>query len=374
MRIAFDHQAFCRRPYTGISRYYSQLITQLTMIPTVQARLFAPLHVNALLKTTPVPGWSGRGWLTHPRLLRPSIRAVSGWLARRALRHWQPDLVHETYYSTRASAPDGIPTVLTVFDCIHERYPHQFPWYDRLLTIKQRAIQRADHLICISEATRHDLLQFYPVSPEQITVIYLGVDQSTPPIKPSSHNAVSTASKLILFVGERGGYKNFVTLVQAFAQSSWLRHACQLVCFGGGPFTTAEHRLFKTLQLTPAQICQVHGSDQQLNDYYAQASVFVYPSYHEGFGLPLLEAMRCGCPVIASRSGAIPEVVADAACLFEPHDGEALMTLLETILRDTQLRQQLRQRGYQRMRAFHWRQCAQQTLNVYRHVIASLHS
>ncbi|MBB1073982.1 glycosyltransferase family 4 protein [Rhodoferax sp. 4810] len=374
MRIAYDHQAFCRRPYTGISRYYTRLFAQLPLTGDDHAQLFAPLHVNALLAAMdddlPVNKSITAHWYRrHPRLMRPFIRHISGQLARRAIAQWRPDVVHETYYSHQSSAPPGVPIVLTVFDLIHERYPHLFPWYDRVLIAKRHAIARATHIICISDVTRRDLLTYYPRNPDDVTVIHLGVDPAPPRSIPFSQLPPQLLKHIsrpfFLFVGERGGYKNFAEFIRAFAASHPLKHDLQIICGGGGAFSPDEQRQLQQLGVAKF-VKQFNGDDALLHMLYAHATALIYPSWYEGFGLPLLEAMQHGCPVIASNAAALPEVAGAAAWLISPHDTEAWTAALETVAQSEAVRTQLRTAGFARVAEFSWDCCAAATLKQYR--------
>ena len=217
--------------------------------------------------------------------------------------------------------------VLTIYDLIHERYPNSFINSVGTTRPKKIAANRADHVICISESTRRDLVEYCGVPEERTSVIYLGVD-------PNFGQVINTTERLnprpfLLYVGARGGYKNFNGLVKAFAKSERLRQEFDLLCFGGGAISSSELELAMALGLRPNQLIQIGGSDNILVSLYKQASALVYPSLYEGFGIPPLEAMTVGCPVICSNSSSLPEVVGDAAETFNPLDMEAILAALK---------------------------------------------
>lgn len=371
MRLAFDHQAFCRRPYTGISRYYLKLLEHLPLAASDQVRLFAPLHVNALLAEANLQGFEGQYFASHPRLLRPVIRAASGWLTRHALSRFAPDLVHETYYSAHSVAPPRVPLVLTVYDLIHERFPRQFAWQQQLLSAKRRAIARAEQTICISSATQRDLQALYDLPAQRVNVVPLGIDPApnAATLAHLNNNPPLSTRPFVLFVGERGSYKNFARLLTAYAQSSRLRSACDLICFGGDAWTQAERQQLADQRLHN-QVRQLGGRDQRLHWFYRHALALVYPSLYEGFGLPLLEAMRWGCPVASSDRSALPEVAAHAASYFDPESVEAIQTTLETLVFSESERARLRALGLERIQQFSWTRCAENTLAIYRHLVS----
>jgi len=173
----------------------------------------------------------------------------------------------------------------------------------------------------------------------------------------------------ILFVGARGGYKNFDRLLQAYAGRSILHESYDLVAFGGGDFSGNERALVRSLGLNENQVRQLGGDDAVLSVLYQQASLFVYPSLYEGFGIPPLEAMSLDCPVICSNTSSMPEVVGNAAVQFNPHDIDSIANALEAVITNPTLQADLRQRGRERLHAFSWHRCALETLNVYRKVL-----
>lgn len=371
MRVAFDYQAFCRRPYTGISRYYTQLVEQLTLLGQLKPKIFAPYHVNRILAQSPLAGSAGVHIRTHPRVARPLIREISHVIARSRMRRWRPHIVHETYFSSHGTAPRGVPTVLTVFDLIHERFSKQFPAYDRTRSAKRAAIARADQIICISSATADDLQTFYAVSCRKISVIHLGITALSSECVTQVPVQQSPLGQrpFLLYVGERGGYKNFAALARAYAESPRLCHEVGLICCGGGAFSKRERALLYALGMLD-HVRQVQATDRTLVQLYSHATALVYPSLCEGFGLPLLEAMAHGCPVLASRVPAHREVADNAAAYFDPTEPASLRDALETLVSSEALRRRLRQLGLERARLFSWQRCAEETQTVYSRLVA----
>ncbi|MCQ4312601.1 glycosyltransferase family 4 protein [Pseudomonas stutzeri] len=362
MRIAFDYQIFSLQAYGGISRYYVRLADALAIAGN-DVGIFAPLHCNEYMSQLPAGVVNGRkvdGGLS--KLLRFS-HPINRLAASLSLRKYKPDLLHETYFSSDGMGGHNLPVVLTVYDMVHELFPSEFSRFGAARH-KRRAIQRADHIICISENTRQDLIYFFDVDPQKVSVVYLGVD----PAKAYGSGQVSTGQKpYILFVGQRAGYKNFHCLVRAFSMSERLKADYNLVCFGGGVFTSAEQGTLYDLGIS-AGVVHVGGSDSDLASVYANASAFVYPSKYEGFGLPPLEAMAYGCPVVVSHSSSMPEVVGDAGEYFTPDCPEHLLASLEGVLFDDERRSSLIACGKERLKRFTWQGCAADTLSVYEKV------
>jgi glycosyltransferase involved in cell wall biosynthesis len=368
MKILYDQQIFGWQDYGGISRYIYELALEMATTYGQDTNIVSPLYVNQYLKCAPgalkvygVP-------IGHiPRTGRV-VHAVNFFLTWPIIRYLHPDIVHETYYSSRRIAPKSTKVVLTVYDMIHERFSELFSKNDPTSRKKALAVERADHVICISEQTRQDLIELFGVNPAKTSVVYLGftlTDQDKPVQK-----ADTSARPFLLYVGGRGGYKNFEKLLHAYAASSMLRNDFDLVCFGGGELTAKEKDLFQRLALASGSVRQVSGDDASLAEYYKLASAFIYPSLYEGFGIPPLEAMSFDCPVVCSGVSSIPEVVGDAAEMFDPYEPDSIRMAIERVVSDDVLKQALIARGRERIKLFSWRRCAQETLDVYRRVLS----
>ncbi|MCG3771732.1 MAG: Alpha-maltose-1-phosphate synthase [Nitrosomonadaceae bacterium] len=368
MRVAFDQQVFLLQEYGGISRYVCSLANGLTKIPDVDVTIIAPLHYNGhLAELSRDLKW---GWRV-PRLPKTARLAysVSAALAQQAMRRFRPDVVHETYYSANAFAPSGALRVITVYDMIHERFPSEFSG-GQLTAAKKIAVSRADHVLCISESTRRDLIDIFGVDAGRVSVVYLGYDELRLAILSSDEPRLRTdTGPFLLHVGSRGGYKNFASVLRTFAHSSCLKESFSIVCFGGGAFRSEELSLMRELKLADGQVQHLGGGDEVLAWLYQQAAAFIYPSRYEGFGIPLLEAMSLGCPVICSNTSSIPEVVGAAGEYFDPGDIESMRTAIEFVLGSRTRRDELVAKGYARCALFSWTRCAEETLNIYRSLL-----
>jgi len=367
MKITFDYQIFCGQQYGGISRYFCEIAPRIAARSGVALSILAPGYINSYLREVdgvrvlgvPVPKLPKTSWaLWHAN------RALSGL----ALRAGRPDIVHETYYSPQRLAPRGTRTVLTVYDMIYEKFRTSFPAADRTGALKALAVGQADHVVCISENTRSDLIELLGVAPEKISVVYLGCSLPRQAV-PDVQSPVD--GPYLLYVGLRSGYKNAQGLLRAYAQSPRLRADHKLVFFGGGPFCPEEQAAIKALGLSCGEVLQLPGDDAKLASLYAHASVFVYPSLYEGFGVPPLEAMTFGCPVASSNTSSMPEVLGAAAQYFDPADPEGIAAALEEAVYSAQLRQSLVSAGLERTRLFTWERCAEQTLEVYRAMLSA---
>lgn len=360
MRVIYDYQIFGAQVFGGVSRYFASLATHVAASPGVEARVVAPVHRNEYLRHAPAG-------IVRGVYLPPLPRTERLWLhVNQAIfpivaRALHPQVVHETYYAARPTYRGPNPRVVTVFDMIHELWPDSFPGSDETREAKRGAIQRADHVICISECTRRDLLRLIDLPPERTSVVHLGFDTL-----PSDAALPQVAGgPYLLYVGVRNRYKNFSGMLRAFAESRCARDM-RLVCFGGGSFRPEELEEMQSLGISRDRVVQVGGGDDVLGTLYAKAAAFVYPSLYEGFGIPPLEAMSMGCPVIASNTSSIPEVAGDAAEYCDPSDATSIAAAIDRVLGSSARRQDLVQKGRTRSRVFSWAECASQTVQIYK--------
>jgi glycosyltransferase involved in cell wall biosynthesis len=396
MRIAFDHQAFCLQKTGGISRYFCRLAEQLQQTAQVDdVGIFAPLYRNQYLREVPNNLVHGYSVKDYPAKTAGLLVKANGWLAKPQITGWKPDLVHETYFSQNSSAPKGCPVVLTVFDMIPELEAIASQAKPRTTTdqtaefasAKRVAVQRADHIICISEHTRGDLLKLYEVSENKVSVVHLGCEAANEQSAANSigrdtstnirtdirtnadESAANQIRPFLLYVGLREGYKNFEQLLRAIAQAPRLLAEFDVLAFGGGPFTASEQNLILRLGFKPNQVRQQAGDDTALNEAYQNAGAFVYPSAYEGFGLPPLEAMAKNCPVISSNTSSMPEVIASAGEYFDPQSLDSISTAIEAVVFSKDRTQELIKLGRERVKRFTWQSCAQETRAIYQAVL-----
>ena len=370
MKIAFDHQIFGWQEYGGISRYAFELASALHAGRTDEVAIFCPLYVNRYLEHAPAGLLrGGRRVPSFPRSGR-IYRALNGWLARPALRRFRPDIIHETYYSGRSTRLQGARYVLTVYDMIHERFPENFSRADPTRREKATAVARADHVICISEQTRRDLIDILGIPAEMTSVVHLGFALTSGNGPRLAEERPPLEHPYVLFVGSRGGYKNFSQLLLAYAASPAVHEHVRLMCFGGGAFRPEELAAIAKTGLDPSRVLQMAGGDDVLANCYRHARAFIYPSRYEGFGIPPLEAMSLDCPVACSNVSSIPEVVGDAAEMFDPDSVDSMARAVERVVNDDDRRRSLIALGRERLKKFSWAACAKETLNVYRGLLS----
>jgi glycosyltransferase involved in cell wall biosynthesis len=364
MRIAFDYQAFVLQPYGGISRYFTRL-AQGVLEAGQQTGIFAPLFRNKYLPSLPREVVFGRQISSYPSKTWRLFRAYNQWRALPEIAKWRPDIVHETYYARVGSAPMKCPTVITVYDMIQELFADDMSLMDNTATLKRIAIERADHVICISENTRQDLMRMHGTPARKLSVVHLGFDNFVAGGVSLAEKACA-GKQFLLYVGVRSEYKNFAGLLRAVASSRRLISDFDIVAFGGSGFTSAELRLIQSLGFAEGQVRHCSGVDEVLGRLYDSARAFVYPSKYEGFGIPPLEAMAHRCPVICSNTSSIPEVVKEAGEYFNPADVADMQRAIEAVVYSDSRVDELRELGSRRLDAFSWNKCTQETLDVYR--------
>lgn len=377
-KIIFDHQSFSRQAHGGVSRSFLELARALNQLDSSTAEIFAPVHWNEYLaeqkNSSFVFGWrqtrgifrlwNARWWLNH-------------WMTTAKCRVSPPDILHETWYSEfgyRTTKRTRIAT--TVHDLIYQLHPD---WTGDSASRSHQlrtSLKRADIVLCVSEFTRNDLLNWQSsLDPSRVFVVHHGVtplgvqrkfEDGSLPSETTIHCPFTLPSlPYLLFVGQRASRnKNFGAFAQAFA-SSGLQSDFGLVCFGGGPFTTDENQLFRALGFRADRVFQQSGDDNALKQAYVSAAALAYPSRHEGFGMPLLEAMLYHCPVASSNATCLPEIGGDACLYFDPEDTTHMAHVLREVLEDSCLRSKLIARGHERAKHFSWKAAAEKTLAAY---------
>lgn len=364
MKILYDYQVFSWQRYGGISRYFYEIINRIVNRSGTNVSLFLGFHINEYGLDMCRNSFSHYYGKKRPAIPKSNkfFSGINRMLFHRFAPNYYADIYHQTYYGTFEKRFSG-KRIVTIFDMTHERFPSSFPFYDTTRKNKRKAVSRADGVICISESTKNDVIDYFGIPENKVTVIYLGNS-----LKSDVTTARLVDFPYILFVGQRHGYKNFSLLMAAYTRSQKINNAFKLICFGGGKFTSSERRLIAAHSFT-GHIFHFSGPDTLLANLYKYASALVYPSQYEGFGIPLLEAMHYGCPVLASNTSSLPEVVGDAGLYFNPTDMDDLMFGLDRILFDEPLRKRLRELGYQREKRFGWDRCADETLDFYKKIV-----
>ena len=363
MLIGIDASRTVVARRTGTERYSLEITRALLRV--------APEHRFVLyFNRPPPPGLLPRGGHVRWRVI-PSPRLWSVGRLSLELRVRPPDVLFVPAHSLPPLAPAA--SVATVHDLGYLRFPDEHPRATRLLrdAANRWSAARARRVIAISEATRSDLVRHYGTSPRKIGVVHHGHDPMFRPIRDRDQlEAVRARHGLgapyLLFVGTLQPRKNLERLLRAFDRVAERVSGPLTLALAGG-VGWHEVRLQRALASlrTPDRV-RVLGyvPDTDLAALMSGALALAFPSLHEGFGLPVLEAMACGTPVLASATSSLPEVVGDTGLLVDPLDVEAIAGGLERLVRDADLRRNLAERGLARAAGFTWDRAARETLAI----------
>lgn len=290
-----------------------------------------------------------------------------------AARRLGLDLLHAPYF-VRPSLGMPCPVVLTVYDLLGLRFPQTLSWRGRLFyrASMARSLRTAAAVITISEHARAELGAAYALPPGRLSVTPLAAERRFSP-RPAAEVAAARAryglpAGYVLYVGSNKPHKNLATLVRAWGQLGARGAPAAPTLVIAGHYDRKHPELRRMVaQLGPAADVRLlpNVADADLPALYSGAALFVFPSYYEGFGLPPLEAMACGAPVLCARASSLPEVVGDGALTFDPASADDLAGGLRRLLGSPELRRELGARGQRRAREFSWRRTALGTLRVY---------
>ncbi|MFB9079875.1 glycosyltransferase family 4 protein [Flavobacterium procerum] len=372
MKIILDSQAFDMQQYGGISRYYTEIFSVLSQQKDIRIEIplgythnvyfnESILHKN---KKSVAALWL---YLLEKAGLsiRKKIKKLNRTETKKLLLKQDFDVFVPTYYDSYFLEDlRNKPFVLTVYDMIHELLPQYFSDASKMAEKKLFLIEKATRIIAVSENTKKDILKFYPhIDESKIDVVYHGSS-----IKINENIKNDLPENYILYVGSRENYKNFDFLVQALKEILQQNPELHLVCAGGKEFSKTEIEFVKSLNLEN-QIIQKDFDEEALGSFYKNAKCFVFPSLYEGFGIPVLESMACGCPVVLGNHSSFPEVAGDAGVYFDINDNKDLTVKINELLQNPALQNEYATKGLQQIQKFNWEDAAKECLNVYKKAI-----
>lgn len=385
MRVLYDYQAFDMQTFGGVSRCFSELYRRLPL--PVEAKLGVRVSDNVYLRQLGFPrqedlyenflctGDSLAKKVLYKLYYNFYYHEFSRWDRRprhnrsfsiRLLKENKYDVFHPTFYDDYFLEHLGKkPFVLTVHDMIPELYPQFYP-EDEFQKVKKRIlVPKARHIIAVSNRTKEDLMRLFHVPEERISVVYHGADTEPLACSPDS----LFGFPYMLYVGDRHLYKNFGLFCRACLPVLRKYKEVKVVCTGK-PFNREETLFFQEKGVADRFVHKFIRSDRVLFDVYHHALVFVYPSAYEGFGIPILEAYKAGCPVMLNEAGCFPEIAGDAAVYF--HIGENSSDFAERFDSFMSLsareRDGLLRRQEERLRKFTWQDAARKLADVYEHI------
>lgn len=349
----------------GVHQYIYRLLLHL---PYAGCRVTAFVGPGARLPRT-VDALRTR-WPTH----HPAARVLWEQLAQPLiLRRIGADLVHGPVYVVPLGT--SLPTVVTIHDLSFLRFPHFFRPANRLYLglFTRLSARRAQRILAVSEHTAQETVRLLGIPRSKIRVVYHGVDPVFRPL-PAEKVAAFRArqglpDRFILYVGTLEPRKNLVRLIQAFAHIPPADCPALVLAGARGWYDEGIFAAVEQLNLQDRVLLPGYIPNEELPLWYNAARVFAYPSLYEGFGMPVLEALACGTPVLTSATSALPEAAGDGALLVDPTDADAIADGLHRLLTDESLRETLRQRGLAHAARFSWAHTAEETVALYREAI-----
>jgi mannosyltransferase len=349
MKVHYDNIVFSLQKAGGISTYWSELITRL-LRDEIDVSFDEFNHQNIVRNTFTIKT-DNITFRNNRALIYERFKTIP--LKGRDL----PFVFHSSYH--RLTDNPNASQVTTVHDFVHEKFYKGIRRGLHLMQ-KKKVLKAADHIITVSENTKRDLLQFHPqISENRIKVIYNGVSSDFYPLNKEDKENLPEARKrpFLLYIGSREHYKNFKFTIELLKESAEF----DLYIVGGA---LSKEEVRQLMRHVPGRWEHFnHISNFRLNQLYNMAYAFIYPSNYEGFGIPLLEAMKAGTPFLALRNSSIPEVAGKAGILLDAADTELFKNALTSINNDREL---LRQKGFVQADKFSWEICYQQTLSVYK--------
>jgi len=358
--ILLDNIAFELQRAGGVSLVWRAILEQcfkdndinlnLNLLNRKNDNIFCPdipVHIPVLTEKTPL---SIRRYLDIPKSMPAKV-------------------FHSSYF--RVHGNKKVKNVVTVHDFVYEKYDQGLRKHIHLFQ-KMRALKAADAIICVSENTKMDLLDYHPwLSSREIRVIHNGVGQDFYPnslAKSEMMTDYKVERPYLLYVGGRNSHKNFNAALMSLNLKAAKEINLGLRVVGGGPFTKSEFESINKLNLlnNVKYVGQVENS--KLNQLYNEAFAFIYPSFYEGFGIPPLEAMAAGCPVICSNASSIPEVAGTAGLYFSPNEPESVENYL-VLLQESTYRKKIIDMGLSRSAQFSWEKTGLETVKLYKEML-----
>ncbi|MDD5355578.1 MAG: glycosyltransferase family 1 protein [Candidatus Omnitrophica bacterium] len=361
MHIVIDARMVGKEKF-GIARYVSNLVKALAAIDS-QNKYTVLVQNDVLSSSVRAPN------MVFKRCAIKWLSLEEQWRIPALLRELKPDIFHATSFVAPVMQP--CKTIITIHDLFQLIFPEHFGFikhiYYRLVI--GRAIKNAAHIIAVSESTKKDLISIFKVEPRKITVTYEAAEDNFRPITDRDvidkfRREKRLSDNFMLYVGNHKKHKNITTLLKAFKifKANDARNH-YLVMSGGKDEGIVA--MAQAAGILPWLVFVKVDNDNELSLLYNAAQLFVFPSLYEGFGLPPLEAMACGTPVITANVSSLPEVIGDAGLLIDPLSVSNLARAMGQVLSDRPLAEKMAEKGLARARSFSWVKCAEETKNIY---------
>ncbi len=363
MKILFDYKIFYQQRYGGISNYFYQLSKEFIK-REIDLKITSQVHKNEYLKKIPNSCLVGNFFTFLPHKLNFITENFNHFNARLFIKKFQPNIIHETYYSKKKYY-SNLKTVCTAYDMINEIYPNYSPNFKYVYQIKKDTFKRANKIICISNKTKEDLIKYFDVETHKIEVTHLSSTFENYKLEKSNYKKFNDC---LLFVGSRYGYKNFERFLSAYSKSNYLKNNFRIIFYGGEKPNSYDYKVINKNNINFKNILFFNDLDFSLSYMYSNVLALIYPSMYEGFGIPILEAMTLGCPVISSNGGALREVGGDGLQYFNPNEIDDIKNKLENFLNSENFIKEKVNYGFERSKKFSWKKCAEETLSIYKKI------
>jgi glycosyltransferase involved in cell wall biosynthesis len=361
MKVLYDHLCFMQR-YGGVPKYFVELLKRMPIDDVVLTVRYSnneylkELSIEKLHSFFRSSNFRGKARLESEF---GKIFSIPSFFNK------DLDIYHQTHYDPYAYKylDKKIKTVTTIHDMNFWAIPSYYSLNNRTMRNQEISANKANHIITISNNSKNDICKYWNIPEEKISVIYHGINDI-------SHNNIpeyESSNPYILFVGARNIYKNFEGIVKSFSHLKKNHPLLQLYCAGNQP-SNQEKKMLKQFGILDS-VMFFQASNEQLISLYKGAKVFVFPSFYEGFGLPILEAMAANCPVALSNASCFPEIAGEAGAYFNPYDIDDMTSIINNILCDGSYALSLKEKGSKRVKDFSWDKCAQQHLKVYQSLL-----
>ncbi|HEB01487.1 MAG TPA: glycosyltransferase family 1 protein [Candidatus Portnoybacteria bacterium] len=357
MTIGINASAAFKPQRTGVEEYTYQLLKHL-------AKLDVSHQVVLYLNKKSKPENQDLAQLANFSIKYLSLPFLWTQLRLAAeMKTHQPDVLFIPVHILPLIHPKN--SVVTIHGLEYEYYPEMYPPFHLryLRWATQYALQKAKKIITVSENTKQDLIKFYQADPEKIKVVYHGVSQ---PAKVSQSSSQPVSQPFILSIGRLEIRKNIIGLIRAFNKlKKEENHPHQLVLVGGPGY--GHQQILDEINHSPFKkeiVLTNYVSEEEKASLLSRADIFVFPSFYEGFGLPILEAMAAHCPVITSNISSLPEVAGQAALLVTPKKVDEIAEAMTKLIKDKDLKLRLVAKGIDNIKRFSWSKCAQETWQI----------
>lgn len=356
MKFFFSYHIFYLQKYGGISSYFGNLAKEFIKSEK-DINIFCKLHKNFNLRglNNIVDGHR----INYPYILNNIIGRVNNFFFLKKIIKINPKIIHYTYFNNNFTKNKNILQIINCWDLTHEKFNKD----SNIKNLKKLNYLKADKIICPSYTVKKDLLNYYDLNEDKVKVTYFSSDFEI------EHNKKKKLQNYILYVGSRSDYKNFEKFIKSFSLSEKLKKDFNIIIFGGENSRLNGLNILKKYNIKKNKFQFVNGTNNDLKYYYKNVRIFIYPSRYEGFGIPLVESMRMGCPIISSNGGALKEIAGDGITYFDPDNVEDMKFKLESVIYDDSKLINSIKYGYERCKKYSWKTCAEETYDTYENLL-----